>query len=178
MRIMWRPVLPIIIATLLSFASPHPASAVTAEEATSPPPNEHSVLTLLGKGTQIYACHQVEGHWQWQFVAPDARLYDADAAEKEEGTHGNGPTWRYQDASSVTGQLVTQFPSDEPNAIPWLLLKAASHQGDGLMSNVEFIRRSYTHGGAAPTSGCDAQHANATSRIPYSAIYTFYSPKS
>jgi hypothetical protein len=45
------------------------------------------------------------------------------------------------------------------------------------MTQVKFIRRSDTRGGIAPTTGCDAQHLNATSRVPYTAIYTFYSAK-
>jgi hypothetical protein len=43
------------------------------------------------------------------------------------------------------------------------------------MTRVEFIRRSDTHGGASPTTGCDAHHLNAVSRVPYTATYTFYS---
>jgi hypothetical protein len=45
------------------------------------------------------------------------------------------------------------------------------------MTRVEYIRRSDTHGGASSTTGCDAHHLNAISRVPYTAIYTFYSAK-
>jgi hypothetical protein len=45
------------------------------------------------------------------------------------------------------------------------------------MTKVEFIRRSDTHGGTAPSTGCDAEHLNAIVRVPYTATYTFYSAK-
>jgi len=47
----------------------------------------------------------------------------------------------------------------------------------GILTTVDFIRRSDTHGGIAPTTGCDAQHVNENARIPYTATYTFYSAK-
>jgi hypothetical protein len=45
------------------------------------------------------------------------------------------------------------------------------------MARAEFIRRSDTHGGIAPATGCDAKHLNTVSRVPYTATYTFYSAK-
>ncbi len=45
------------------------------------------------------------------------------------------------------------------------------------MTKVEFIRRSDTHGGIAPLTGCDSQHLNISARVPYTATYTFYSAK-
>ena len=62
-------------------------------------------------------------------------------------------------------------------SVPWLLLKGISPTGSGLLSKVEFIRRSDTQGGAAPATGCDVQHAGELARVPYTATYSFYSSK-
>ena len=144
-------------------------------DATLPPATEHPVLTVSGRGSQIYSCQQVGSAFQWVFQAPVARLFDD--AGNEVGTHANGPTWTYQDSSSIQGVRVTSVPSPDDTSIPWLLLKATAPQRNGLLTTVEFIRRSDTKGGAAPTAGCDAVHTGQLARVPYTATYTFYSAK-
>jgi Protein of unknown function (DUF3455) len=161
--------LPLILVAMFSSAAGGTA------QSTDPPPSQHPILTATGKGVQIYACQQLATGPQWVFQAPEATLTDASGTDV--GTHGAGPTWKSKDGSSVKGELVQKAASPESTAIPWLLLKAASVSGAGVMTRVEFIRRSETHGGLAPTTGCDAQHLNTTSRVPYTAIYTFYSAK-
>ena len=123
------------------------------------------MLTATGKGVQIYACQNAA----WVFQAPEARLLDA--AGKAIGAHGAGPVWTLKDGSSVKGQVAAK--SDAPGAgdIPWLLLKAVD--GSGKFSNLRFIRRSDTHGGAAPAGRCEA---GRTQKVPYTATYTFYAP--
>jgi hypothetical protein len=146
-----------------------------AQNPTQAPPSAHPILTVTGKGVQIYACEQTNSGPQWIFKAPEATLYDKSGATV--GTHGAGPSWTSQDSSSVKGELLQKNNSPEPGAIPWLLLKSASSAGSGIMNRVDFIRRSDTHGGVAPTTGCDAQHLSTTARVDYSATYTFYSAK-
>jgi Protein of unknown function (DUF3455) len=143
-----------------------------AQDSTEPPSSQHAILTVTGKGVQVYACQNAAAP-QWIFQAPEATLFNA--AGDPVGTHGAGPVWRSKDGSSVKGDLLQKSASPDPAAIPWLLLRAASIQGSGIMTKVEFIRRSDTHGGIAPTTGCDAQHLNTVSRVPYTATYTFYS---
>jgi Protein of unknown function (DUF3455) len=157
-----------LIATLASVAA-------AAQSPTEPPPTQHSILTATGKGVQIYTCKQAATGPQWVFQAPEATLIDASGATM--GTHGAGPIWKSNDGSTVKGDLLQKSASPDPNAIPWLLLKATSPTGSGVMSKVEFIRRSDTHGGNAPGTGCDAEHLAADVRVPYSATYTFYSAK-
>jgi hypothetical protein len=144
-----------------------------AQSPTDPPAGQHEILKVLGQGVQIYACQQSGDTVQWVFQVPEATLYDSGSAKV--GNHGAGPVWTYKDGSSVKGEVVQKSASSEPGAIPWLLLKSTGPEGNGILSKVEFIRRSQTHGGVASTTGCDAQHLNATSRIPYTATYTFYS---
>jgi hypothetical protein len=162
--------LPLILAATLSIAV-----AATAQNPTDPPPSQHPILTVTGKGVQIYICQQSPTGPQWVFQAPEATLIDASG--NAIGTHGAGPIWKSKDGSSVKGELLQKAASPEPTAIPWLLLKAATVSGSGIMTKVEFIRRSATHGGIAPVTGCDTQHLNAASRVPYTAIYTFYAAK-
>jgi hypothetical protein len=149
--------------------------AAVAQSPTELPPSQHSILTATGKGVQIYTCKQATTGPQWVFQAPEATLTDASGAAI--GTHGAGPIWKSNDGSTVKGDLLQKSASPDPNAIPWLLLKAASSTGSGVMTKVEFIRRSDTHGGNAPSTGCDAEHLAANVRVPYSATYTFYSAK-
>jgi hypothetical protein len=151
------------------------ATAATAQNSTEPPSSQHPVLTAIGKGVQIYICQQSAAGPQWTFQAPEATLLDVSG--NPIGSHGAGPIWKSNDGSSIKGELLQKSPSSEATSIPWLLLKAASPSGSGLMTHVEYIRRSDTHGGASPTTGCDAQHLNAVSRVPYTATYTFYSAK-
>jgi hypothetical protein len=149
-------------------------AAARAQDATQPPPSQHSVLTVQGRGVQIYSCQETAGRYQWIFAAPAARLFDGD---REVGTHGDGPVWHDEDGSSIHGQLVARSASPDPGSIPWLLLKGINPGRLGVLSSVEYIRRSETQGGAAPASGCDAQHVGDLVRVPYTATYTFYSSK-
>jgi len=158
----------LLFAAILSVAA-----AAQVQSPTDPPPGQRAILTVTGKGVQIYTCQQSAAGPQWVLQAPEAKLIDASG--KPIGTHGAGPIWKSNDGSTVKGELLQKSPSPEGTSIPWLLLKAVSPSGSGIMTRVEFIRRSDTHGGVSPTTGCDAQHLNAVSRVPYTATYTFYS---
>ena len=151
------------------------APIATAQNQTEPPSTQHAILTVTGKGMQIYLCQQGPSAPEWIFQTPEANL--TDASGNPVGTHSAGPAWNSKDGSSVKGVLLVKAPSSDPNSIPWLLLRASGASGTGIMSKVEFIRRSDTHGGIAPATGCDAQHINTSARVPYTATYTFYSAK-
>ncbi len=101
-----------------------------------------------------------------------------DASGKEVGSHGAGPFWKAADGSLVKGKLVTSSKAPGAGDIAWLLLKASEHERSGVLATVEYIRRSDTHGGVAPATGCDAGHLEATARVPYTATYTFYAANS
>jgi hypothetical protein len=150
-------------------------TGATAQTPTDPPPSQHAILTVTGKGVQIYTCQLAANSPRWVFEAPDASLYDASGSKV--GVHGAGPSWRYYDGSTVKGELVATSPAADTTSIPWLLLKAVSDDDSGILTKAQFIRRSDTHGGTAPTTGCDTQHLTATVRVPYTATYTFYSAK-
>jgi hypothetical protein len=166
--------LPLLLAGALTLAT-NVIAQNPKQDPTVPPPSQHPILTVTGKGAQIYTCQQSATGPQWVFQAPEATLIDSSG--NNVGNHGAGPIWTSKDGSAVKGELLQKSASPEANAIPWLLLKASGVSGSGIMTKVEFIRRSDTAGGIAPTTGCDAQHLNATARIPYTATYTFYSAK-
>jgi hypothetical protein len=141
---------------------PDPALAV--------PPGNALALQLEAVGVQVYTCAATPSGAAWTFTAPEADLTRAGAAA---GKHAAGPTWRALDGSEVVGAKVAAATPD-PGAVPWLLLRAASHAGPGSMAPVTFIQRVATHGGLAPTGGCGAATVGAIARVPYTATYCFY----
>jgi hypothetical protein len=127
-------------------------------------------LEAQGKGVQIYTCNVDKG---WVFKAPEATLY---IGRKKVGSHDAGPRWTWNDGSAVTGKVAKQVPApNAQNDIPWLVLDATVvEETRGTLSAVKTIRRSDTHGGVAPASGCDAAHGGVVARVPYTATYSFY----
>jgi hypothetical protein len=126
----------------------------------------------IPRGVQIYSCSAAAGGPAWAFRAPEARLVDRRG--RFAGTHRAGPTWEALDGSSVLGAKV-EAATPDPAAIPWLLLRAASHHaGSGRMADVTFVQRLQTSGGVAPSGGCSAATVDVVARVPYRAIYCFY----
>jgi len=161
----------VLLATICSTLT----IAAKAQDKTIPAPPEQAILTLHAKGSQIYMCQRVENSIQWLFTAPAARLFDDTG--NEVATHGDGPVWNYQDSSSIQGVVQVKVSSPDPASIPWLLLKAVNPANNGILTKVDFIRRSDTQGGITPAAGCDADHIGLIARVPYTATYTFYSAK-
>lgn len=91
--------------------------------------------------------------------------------------HFAGPTWEASDGSRVVGERKAKADAPQASAIPWLLLAAKSHGGDGALAKVSLLQRVETTGGKAPASGCDAAHANVEQRMAYTASYYFYAPR-
>jgi hypothetical protein len=107
--------------------------------------------------------------------APLAKLLDADG--KTIGSHFAGPTWKLENGGQVQGELVASRPSPEAGAVAWLLLRAKTGTATGSLADVALIRRTETHGGVTPETGCaSTADAGKTVRVPYTATYTFYKP--
>ena len=132
------------------------APAAVAQELVPPPDGAKLLLEATAEGVQIYACEAQGAGFAWILKAPDARLVDTRG--RQVATHFAGPTWKATDGSSVVGEVVARADAPDGKAIPWLLLKAKSHDGAGLMAGVAFIRRSVTRDGLAAPAGCDAAH--------------------
>ena len=118
------------------------------------PATEVVLLKALGKGRQIYACSSKpgdEGQFAWVLDRPQAELIDEKGAVI--GKHYKGPVWEAADGSKVGGQVQQRANAPNGNAVPWLLLKATSHEGMGTFAPVTYIQRVDTEGGLAPAAG-------------------------
>src|SRR4029079_5869189 len=102
--------------------------------------------------------------WMW---SPRESLCFADVGEDGAvGIHYAGPTWESASGSKVVGAVLERCTPD-PDAIPWLLLRAVSSDGPGI-----FHRVTYTAGGTAPTDPGD--FVGEEVEVPYTAEYYFY----
>jgi hypothetical protein len=148
------------------------SGAFAAGPQVAAPAGAKLLLHASAQGVQIYKCEKADDGYRWVFSAPDAALFDLTG--RQIGTHFAGPSWQMQDGSKIVGEVVAQAPATEPHAIAWLLLRVKSHDGKGVLSGVDLVRRIDTVGGTAPAAGCDADHASAEARMRYMANYLFY----
>src|SRR5579862_1680253 len=139
-----------------------------------------------GVGAQIYTCVASTTPaaadagtdagvttYAWGPATPSAKLYDEN--DTQIGTHFAGPTWMSSvDGSDAVGSKVASVNSMTAGAIPWLLLKVVEHMGTGVFTDVSYVQRLDTAGGATPATGCDSTTVGATASIDYTADYYFY----
>ena len=150
------------------------AVAVNADQTgVAPPQGSAPLLEAVADGVQIYTCEAKGSRFQWIFTAPEANLFDKQG--RQIGTHFAGPTWKMADGSAIVGEVIAKADALERGAIQWLLLRAKAHEGQGILGEAAFIRRTDTKGGIAPTAGCDANHVSEQVRMRYSAVYQFFS---
>jgi len=150
-------------------------AAPSVPAALRPPAGQVLAAETLATGVQIYECAskaEQPGAFEWVFRSPEAAL--ADASGRSIGKHYAGPTWESNDGSVVSGEVASRDPGPTPTAIPWLLLKAKTHSGKGVFSDVVSIQRLQTAGGIAPTEACSAANLKQVVRVPYTATYYFY----
>src|SRR5580700_7350756 len=99
-----------------------------------PPAGETLIRQAHATGDQVYTCDGTS----WMLLRPDARLLDESG--KEIGSHFAGPTWQWSDGSRVVGRPVANAAPD-PDSIPWLLLTATDHQGQGVLQDISSVQR-------------------------------------
>jgi hypothetical protein len=139
------------------------------------PTDQQLLLTVSAEGDQIYICQpkaDAPALYEWTLKAPEAELLDQSG--QVVGTHYGGPSWEMADGSKIVGLLNQKVDAPQTDAIPWLLLQVKSHEGEGMLSQVNWIQRVNTVGGKAPATGCDQAHQNQEVRVGYSADYHFY----
>lgn len=168
-----------VLAALLNSATAAQAQVASRPEvpdAIKAPAGEQVVFVAHAAGSQIYTCGKGDdGKPQWTLKAPEAQLRDAKGALI--GHHAAGPSWKHVDGSAVTAKAVAKVPAPDASSIPWLLLTAVSHEGQGVFAPVTSIQRVHTKGGLAPPAEkCDPSKPNAETWIPYSADYYFFAP--
>lgn len=152
---------------------PDPMPAVgAAGTSLTPAADQRLWFVLHAVGTQNYVCNAAGT--AWTFVGPRAELLNEGG--QVVGHHyasAAGPTrpaWESSDGSVVVMQRAGGV-SVTPTAVPWLLLTAVSHSGDGRFEDVTSIQRLNTVGGVAPSAPCTA---GAPSAVPYETDYFFY----
>jgi hypothetical protein len=145
-------------------------------DALKAPVGEDVILSAHATGVQIYFCQaNTERMPAWVLKAPEAEL--TDAGGKVIIHHSAGPTWKDIDGSEVTGKLVAKQDAPKPGAIPWLLVSAATHTGEGVLSRITTIQRIHTEGGMPPqVTDCNPAKNGVESRSSYAADYYFYAP--
>ena len=122
---------------------------------------------VYAEGVQIYRWNGTS----WVFVAPEADLFANPGGTGLIGIHYAGPTWESVSGSKVVG-VVEQRCTPDPDAIPWLLLRAVSSEGPGPFGHVTHIQRVNTSGGNAPTQA--GNNPGDLARVPYTTEYYFY----
>ena len=159
---------------LASAASARPRHKDTpVPDAIAVPEGNKLKVSLIGSGVQRYECTNTNGTYAWKLIAPDADLLDRH--EHVAGHHSAGPTWQASDGSQVTATKKAEA-SVSTDSIPWLLLEAATHTGNGQFDDVTFIQRVETEGGLAPTTSCTEANSGKRNDVPYRATYRFYRP--
>ena len=160
----------------MAMANAQDASRPDVPEKIKAPASETVVVRALASGSQIYSCQQsTDGKYAWTLKAPEAELRDAQGAVI--GRHYAGPTWKHNDGSEVTGKAVARVDSPDSDSIPWLLVSASGHSGEGVFSRVTSIQRIHTHGGQPPSAAeCNASKQGAETKSSYTAEYVFYAP--
>ena len=164
-----------VLVGITTFASGQGGSRPEVPDKIKAPAGEEVVLKVHASGSQIYVCQAgVDGKFAWTLKAPDAELHDPQGAII--GRHFAGPTWKLNDGSEVTGKAVAKVDSPDAGSIPWLLVTATGHSGDGTLSRVSSIQRIHTKGGQPPADGCDASKQSHEVKSSYTADYYFYGP--
>jgi hypothetical protein len=175
-----RPLLAAIVSgfvALAQLAHANTKAATVVPASIAAPADEKMVLRAHASGAQIYVCGPgADGKPQWTLKAPQADLHDRKGAVIGHHYAGPaGPAWKHNDGSEVTGKAVARADSPDPQSIPWLLLTATGHSGDGVFAHVTSIQRLHTKGGQPPpAAGCDASKLNAEAKSSYTADYYFY----
>ena len=170
-----------ILGTTLASAqakdAPQKESQPDVPDAIQAPAGEEVVLLAHATGSQIYTCQAAaDGKFTWTLKAPEAELHDRN--DKVIGSHSAGPSWKLKDGSEVTGKASAHVDSPDSDSIPWLLLSATGHTGEGVFAKVTAIQRINTKGGKpSAASPCDASKDGTETKSTYSADYYFYAEK-
>jgi len=165
----------VAMGMLLTGPSQGPARPEVPESLKAPA-GEEVILVAHATGTQIYVCQAgADQKFAWVFKAPEAEL--TDATGKKIAHHFAGPTWKHVDGSEVKAKVAAKQDAPKPEAIPWLLLSATNHTGEGIFSRVTSIQRIHTEGGMPPEAkSCDGSNAGKEVGTAYAADYYFYAP--
>ena len=162
----------LLLTTLAAMAlTASVASAQPVPDRIQVPAGNAPYMQAHAIGAQVYACAATADGPKWQFVEPQAILYDDHA--RLIGIHFAGPTWQTRDGSQVKAAKVDGVTVD-PTAIPWLLLKKTSTT-PGRLAATTYIQRLNTRGGLEPAaSTCSTATVGSERKVLYTADYRFW----
>ena len=162
----------LLLTTLAAMAlTASVASAQPVPDRIQVPAGNEPYMQAHAIGAQVYACTATADGAKWQFVEPQAILYDDHA--RLIGIHFAGPTWQTRDGSQVKAAKVDGVTVD-PTAIPWLLLKKTSTT-PGRLAATTYIQRLNTRGGLEPAaSKCSTATVGNERKVLYTADYRFW----
>ena len=162
----------LLLTTLAAMAlTASVASAQPVPDRIQVPAGNEPYLQAHAIGAQVYACAATADGPKWQFVEPQAILYDDHAQLL--GVHFAGPTWQTLDGSQVKAAKVDGVTVD-PTAIPWLLLKKTSTT-PGRLAATTYVQRLNTRGGLEPAaSKCSTATVGSERKVLYTADYRFW----
>jgi len=140
-------------------------------------------------GTQNYECQPADslGRVAWTLFTPQATLFSDQ--NEQIITHFNSPnpaearvvraTWQDSEDTSIVWARAVATATVDPNAIAWVKLERVGTRvgptGGTTLSDTTFVQRVNTHGGLAPSTGCDQlPDVGKRAFIPYTADYFFY----
>ena len=133
-------------------------------------PGDQVALTLQLDGMQLFECKRVAGKLTWTSNGQRAALYKDGAIV---GNYSNGPTWRHNDGSSLSGKLVTSKDAPTPKDYPWQRFDVIS-RGQGALSDVTAVVQIDTQKGLLQ-GPCEDE--NVAAGQPFRATYVFLKTK-
>ena len=133
-------------------------------------PGDQIALVLQLDGMQLYECKRTAGKLTWASNGPRAALYKDGAIV---GNYSNGPTWRHNDGSSVTGKVVVTKDSPTSKDYPWQRFEVTS-RGQGALSDVTAVVQIDTQKGLLQ-GDCTDETVGAGQ--PFRATYVFLKTK-
>ena len=162
----------LLLTTLAALAlTASVASAQPVPDRIQVPAGNEPYMQAHAIGAQVYACTATADGPKWQFVEPQAIVYDDHA--RLLGVHFAGPTWQTRDGSQVKAAKVDGVTVD-PTAIPWLLLKKTSTT-PGRLAATTYVQRLNTRGGLEPAaSKCSTATVGNERKVLYTADYRFW----
>jgi hypothetical protein len=165
----------------LALAAALPAAAAIAPPVgvaamLQPSTAEEPVMALSETGVNVFECRPhpgAPGDYAWNFVAPDATLYEG---SRSVARHATANVFESLDDRTSVSAFARSVQSAGSENLPWALYGARAVGDTGLFSGVTSIQRVNTRGGVAPLTGCTADNAGAEQRVAFSADYYFYRP--
>ncbi len=134
------------LATAAGSGTDHPAADLGTCDSLSVPAGSQLAFRAYAQGVQVYRWDGTN----WSLVGPSATLFADAEGNGAVGTHCTGPTWESTSGSTLVG-AISKRCTPNPDAIPWLLLRAVSSEGPGVFQGVTHIQRVNTVAGKAPT---------------------------